>query len=35
MARHWFVDAQGPWSEEQQAAYDSMHKELGDRQPQQ
>jgi len=29
IARRWFVDAQGPWSDAQKAAYDAMHAELG------
>jgi hypothetical protein len=27
---HWFVDANGPWSTEQAADYDAMHKAFGD-----
>jgi hypothetical protein len=29
IAKHWFVDKTGPWSEEQQAAYEELHKLLG------
>jgi hypothetical protein len=29
-AAHWFVDAPGPWSTAQQAAYDALHKQYGD-----
>jgi hypothetical protein len=29
IAKHWFVDELGPWSGEQQAAYEKLHKELG------
>jgi hypothetical protein len=29
IAKHWFVDETGPWSTEQQAAYEKLHKELG------
>ena len=29
VAKHWFVDGTGPWSVEQQAAYEKLHKELG------
>jgi uncharacterized protein HemY len=29
IAKHWFVDQTGPWSVEQQAAYEKLHKELG------
>jgi hypothetical protein len=29
IAKHWFVDETGPWSAEQQAAYEKLHKELG------
>lgn len=29
IAKHWFADQTGPWSEEQQAAYEKLHKELG------
>jgi hypothetical protein len=29
IAKHWFVDQTGPWSEEQQTAYEKLHKELG------
>ena len=29
IAKHWFVDETGPWSVEQQAAYEKLHKELG------
>jgi hypothetical protein len=29
VAKHWFVDETGPWSVEQQAAYEKLHKELG------
>jgi hypothetical protein len=29
IAKHWFVDQQGPWSNEQQASYEKLHKELG------
>jgi hypothetical protein len=29
IAKHWFVDKTGPWSDEQQAAYEKLHKELG------
>ena len=29
MAKHWFVDQTGLWSQEQQAAYAKLHKELG------
>ena len=28
LARHWFVDQNGPWSEEQQQAHDALRKEL-------
>jgi hypothetical protein len=31
IARHWFVDDEGPWSQEQKTAYDAMHKELDPR----
>ncbi|MEP6821648.1 MAG: hypothetical protein ABI946_04785 [Chthoniobacterales bacterium] len=27
-AKHWFVEARGPWSDREQASYDAMHKEL-------
>ena len=29
LAKHWFVNESGPWSAEQQAAYDKLHKDLG------
>jgi hypothetical protein len=29
MARHWFVDAAGPWSREQAASREAMRQELG------
>jgi hypothetical protein len=29
IAKHWFVDESGPWSAEQQAAHEKLHKELG------
>jgi tetratricopeptide (TPR) repeat protein len=29
IAKHWFVDQQGPWSTAEQEAYQAMHKELG------
>jgi hypothetical protein len=29
VAKHWFVDQTGPWSQEQQAAYEKLHKDLG------
>ena len=29
VAKHWFVSESGPWSTEQQAAYDKLHKDLG------
>ena len=29
-AKHWFVDERGPWSDREQAAYEALHKELGD-----
>ncbi|HET9375330.1 MAG TPA: hypothetical protein VFO40_10170, partial [Chthoniobacterales bacterium] len=29
IAKHWFVDETGPWSTEQQTAYEKLHKELG------
>jgi hypothetical protein len=29
IAKHWFVDETGPWSAEQHAAYEKLHKELG------
>jgi hypothetical protein len=28
IAKHWFVDQQGPWSTQQQQAYETMQKEL-------
>ena len=28
VAKHWFVNQSGPWSDAQQAAYDALHKEL-------
>jgi hypothetical protein len=28
MAKHWFVDASGPWSTSQREAYEALHKEL-------
>lgn len=28
IARHWFVDQDGPWSQEQQQAHDALRKEL-------
>jgi hypothetical protein len=28
IAKHWFVDQSGPWSDAQQEAYDALHKEL-------
>lgn len=35
LARHWFVDDEGPWRPAQKAALDALHKELGvpDEQP--
>jgi hypothetical protein len=29
VAKHWFVSESGPWSAEEQAAYDKLHKDLG------
>src|SRR6201997_1612995 len=29
LAKHWFVNETGPWSEEQAAAEDKFHKDLG------
>jgi hypothetical protein len=29
LAKHWFVNESGPWSEEQAAAEDKLHKDLG------
>jgi hypothetical protein len=29
LAKHWFVNETGPWSEEQGAAEDKLHKDLG------
>jgi len=29
LAKHWFVNDNGPWSDEQQAAYTNLHKNLG------
>jgi hypothetical protein len=29
LAKHWFVDQNGPWSTAEQEAYRAMHKELG------
>jgi tetratricopeptide (TPR) repeat protein len=29
IARHWFVDQTGPWSNEQQVAYEKLHQDLG------
>ena len=29
ITKHWFVDESGPWSAEQQAAHEKLHKELG------
>jgi hypothetical protein len=29
LAKHWFVDQTGPWSQEQEAAYKKLHQELG------
>jgi len=29
VAKHWFVDQTGPWSDEQQTAHDQMRKDLG------
>jgi hypothetical protein len=29
VAKHWFVSESGPWSAEQQAAFDKLHKDLG------
>ncbi len=29
IAKHWFVDESGPWSADQQAAHQKLHKELG------
>lgn len=29
IARRWFVDQTGPWSQEQQAFYEKLHKKLG------
>jgi hypothetical protein len=28
IAKHWFVDQQGPWSTAQQKAYDALHQDL-------
>ena len=28
VAKHWFVDAPGPWSTEQKAARTALHEEL-------
>lgn len=28
IAKHWFVDQEGPWSMAEQQAYDALHKEL-------
>src|SRR5947199_1350684 len=28
VAKHWFVDQSGPWSNAQQGAYDALHTEL-------
>jgi hypothetical protein len=28
ISKHWFVDQTGPWSTEQQAALEKLHKEL-------
>jgi hypothetical protein len=28
IAKHWFVDQSGPWSQEQQQSHDAMAKEL-------
>jgi hypothetical protein len=28
IAKHWFVDASGPWSTSQREAYEALHKEL-------
>jgi hypothetical protein len=28
VAKHWFVDQSGPWSQAEQEAYDALHKEL-------
>jgi hypothetical protein len=28
VAKHWFVDQSGPWSNEQQVAYDALHTKL-------
>jgi len=29
VAKHWFIDETGPWSQEEQSAHDDMVKELG------
>jgi hypothetical protein len=29
IAKHWFVNEAGPWTEEQQAAYERLHQDLG------
>jgi hypothetical protein len=29
VAKHWFISESGPWSAEQQTAYDKLHKDLG------
>lgn len=29
IAKHWFVNEEGPWCQEQQAAYAALHNELG------
>ena len=29
IAKHWFVNETGPWTEEQQAAYKKLHQDLG------
>ena len=29
LAKHWFLNEAGPWSEEQTAAEDKLHKDLG------
>lgn len=33
IARHWFVNDEGPWCQEQKAAYEALHKELGIQNP--
>jgi len=29
IAKHWFVNETGPWTEEQQATYKKLHQDLG------